>query len=328
MSLGRALCVPNSNLFRGHLVPIVPNRIDDQFHRIHQILPEFQSNAVASLPLPRDSAGFSASLCVRFVLFAASLAASLAFLAAFASRRLPNPRSQASPRSQPGGFHVSTFLRVGLFASRVGIASLLGNASFHRRAFRPDAPQRSETPPQVASPFPLFHRASSFISKALGLCFDAETQFLASGVSISSSIAASISQLHLALLQCVSRDLSFFPLFMKRVMQSSIAVFSHCVAGLDLQADSLLESLFAFLIAAYDIFESKIRDDFDCLVANSKRWSVCISSSIIVSRSGTGRRSIWVRNPRGFVRFWGEIRVVETEEMKGRCGGERVHDHV
>ena len=105
-------------------------------------------------------------------------------------------------------------------------------------------------------------------------------------------------------------------------------MFSHCVAGLDLQADSLLESLFAFLIAAYDIFESKIRDYFDCLVANSKRWSVCISSSIIVSRSGTGRRSIWVRNPRGFVRFWGEIRVVETGEMKGRCGGERVHDHV
>ena len=82
-------------------------------------------------------------------------------------------------------------------------------------------------------------------------------------------------------------------------------MFSHCVAGLDLQTDSLLESLFAFLIAAYDIFESKIRDDFDCLVANSKRWSV------------------W-----GFVRFWGEIRVVETGEMKGRCGGERVHDHV
>lgn len=160
---------------------------------------------------------------------------------------------------------VSTFLRfyvLDLFASRVGIASLCGNAPFHRRAFRSDAPQRSETPPQVVSPFPLLNRASSFISKALGLCFDAETQFLASGVLVSSSIAASISQLHLALLQCVSRDLSFFPLFMKRVMQSSIAVLSHCVAGLDLQADSLLESLFSFLIAAYDIFESKIRDYF------------------------------------------------------------------
>ena len=42
---------------------------------------------------------------------------------------------------------------------------------------------------------------------------------------------------------------------MKRVMQASIAVFSHCVAGLDVQSDSLLETLFSFLIAAYDVFE-------------------------------------------------------------------------
>ena len=51
---------------------------------------------------------------------------------------------------------------------------------------------------------------------------------------------------------------------MKRVMQASIAVFSHCVAGLDLQTDALLESLFAFLVGAFDVFESEIRGFFDC----------------------------------------------------------------
>ena len=123
---------------------------------------------------------------------------------------------------------------------------------------------------------------------------------------------------YLKLLSAVSSQLTFFPLLMKTIFDTSLMLCKTCIQGIDLQPPDDIEVFFSFMVTSLDRYEYDVNDEWN-VVVNLRAWTVSIWCSHIAWRFEMGSNLMLGHGMKGLWVIYLHIQVVIMSIINVRC---------